>query len=128
MPNHVHFLLRIEGRAKRIKFMHSFKVYSSAEVRQFLLMENPANAQRLSYRYRAQTYKVWEDGYASERVYDAETCLQYLQLMHANPGKEKWSLVGDPVLYPFSSAAYYASGEQGIPEVSDYRNYFRKHN
>lgn len=43
---------------------------------------------------------------------------QKLDYMHANPVSGKWSLVGDPAKYRYSSAGFYVlSAEPAVPLI-----------
>lgn len=124
MPNHVHIVLRIADKERLIRYMHSFKTYSSAAIRQLLLMEDPVHALMLAYHKKRQKYKVWEDGYHYKEVITAGFLQQKLEYIHQNPLQEKWKLAVRPEDYRFSSAGYYYTGRQGVMEVVHYTRFF----
>ena len=47
---------------------------------------------------------------------------QKLNYIHNNPCKGKWNLANNIVEYVHSSAKYYLTGEQGIYEVTHYKD------
>lgn len=124
MPNHLHVLLCIRNKEALSRYMHCFKTYSSAAIRQLLIMEDPVNALLLAYHRKRQRYKVWEDGFSVLETGSGSLARQMLDRMHNNPLQQHWQLAGCAEAYPFSSAGFYANGKKGVMEVVPYGRYF----
>lgn len=109
MPDHVHFLVWLYGKATISDIMRDFKKFTAvrlirqAEVEQredWLAAFKQAGAET----GRSQN-KVWQDCFWDKIVYTEKFLRQKLNYIHRNPVRA--NLVADPAQYPYSSYRNY---------------------
>jgi putative transposase len=125
MPNHVHFIARINEAHTLADAMRTFKSFTALKILNHFHEENDfcmisilRNAAR---GIKSQEHKVWEDGYDARDVVSAEFLLQKAAYIHNNPCQPKWHLARCPENYAWSSARYYLQGEPAIIPIDDLR-------
>jgi len=67
-------------------------------------------------------HKVFETSFDWKWCNSDKMPEQKLNYIHNNPCKGKWNLASNIVEYVHSSAKYYFTGEQGIYEVTHYKD------
>jgi REP element-mobilizing transposase RayT len=115
MHSHLHLFSRADGELTLAEIMRDFKKFTSKKIVQTLCDEPESRREWMldlfskpcEHLKRAQTYKVWQDGYHAEEVYSNKWIKEKIEYIHQNPVVEK--LVGKPEDYWFSSARNYAS-------------------
>ena len=101
MPEHVHLLITEPGIGNPSKTLQVLKQRVSRTIHANLWNGNHSAEQHFWQR-RFYDFNVWTGGKLTEK----------LVYMHMNPVKRK--LVLNPKDWPWSSWAYYATGEQGL--------------
>lgn len=129
MPNHVHTLLAfrntqgqsinaIIGTGKRFMAYEIVKRLNEQKNDEMLtLLTSYVNA---TERKRGKLHEVFEPLFDWKECLSATFIEQKLEYMHKNPCSGAWELASQPEEYIHSSAGYYASGEQGIYQVTNY--------
>ena len=119
MPNHVHLLLLVPAGISINKVLAEGKRFMAYEIRKRLvagghedLLTIMADGLRDGDADRGQNYRVFETSSDIKECWSENFLHQKLEYMHANPVSGKWSLVDDPVKYPYSSAAFYELGAE----------------
>lgn len=108
MPNHVHFIWRINKMNGKESPKSSFLKYTSHLLLKKLKIEGKA----WMYQTKAKnkSHEVWQRDSLAVELYSRKVALQKLAYIHDNPVRGKWSLATDVIHYPYSSAQYYETG------------------
>jgi len=127
MPNHVHLMVKFLSPYNLSDVMRDFKKYTSKQVVQHCIAENP---RELLFYIKAageadakSQYKVWEDGYDARDVFSISFCEQKLDYIHHNPCQPHWGLVDKPEDYLWSSACFYLEDRAAIIQIDDLREF-----
>ncbi|MGB3524606.1 MAG: hypothetical protein WBB32_01435 [Flavobacteriales bacterium] len=121
MPNHLHFLIRMnEGRSIN-KLLAEGKRFMAYEIRKRLndgghqdLLEVMRAGVRNGDAKHGQRYRVFETSSDIKDCWSEKFLLQKLDYIHNNPVRGKWSLAEDPAKYPHSSAGFYMVGSEPV--------------
>ncbi len=129
MPNHLHFLLFVTdkspnlnsliGNGKRFLAYEFIKLLTAQKQKDIL--QRLADTVSEKEKARGKKHRVFEPSF------DWKICLldkfiwQKLDYIHFNPIRGKWNLAENLIDYQHSSAKFYATGEQGVCFVTDYR-------
>jgi len=65
-------------------------------------------------------HEVWELSFDWKECIGKEFTYQKLDYMHTNPCAGKWMLSKTAVDYPYSSAKFYTTGEQGVYTITNF--------
>ena len=79
-----------------------------------------ANAVSNSGKKSGKKHLVWEKSFDWKECNSKKFINQKLDYMHSNPCQGKWTLSNSPIEYRHSSAGFYASGNQGVFNVTNY--------
>lgn len=126
MPNHIHLILFFKDKNELSNWMRDLKKYTAVMIRKELEnlgMSNLVEAIRVDGP-KKQVFKIWEERFDDLYLESTNILEVKLEYIHLNPLQERWNLVTRPENYHYSSASFYETGQQGILEVVDYRNYF----
>jgi hypothetical protein len=66
-------------------------------------------------------YQVWERNSLSIDLFTEEIFLQKLNYIHNNPMQPKWNLATLPEDYYYSSACFYATGQDEFDIITHYK-------
>ena len=116
MPNHLHLLVTMGQTGNVSQFMGRLKERSAKQIidwcqehdERTLLEIFSASARRYRHDHR---YQVWQARFDDVVIATPEMFTTKLHYIHNNPVQEGWSLCSVPEEYQFSSARYYARGE-----------------
>lgn len=128
MPNHIHALIAFRNTGKSINtIIGNGKRFMAYEIVKRLVdrqdtrtIELLQSAVKATDRKRNKKHEVWEDSFDWKECISNEFIEQKLNYIHENPCRGKWQLAEDPASYPYSSALFYLTGEQGLYEVFNY--------
>jgi putative transposase len=115
MPEHVHLLLSEPRKGTLAKLMQVLKQRVSHAMRR---KRRRGLSGQLSLAFSASSAglrRFWQRRYYDFNVYSAQKIREKLDYIHTNPVKRK--LVMHPKDWPWSSWAFYATGEQGVVKV-----------
>ena len=128
MPNHLHVVIGFRKTSQSINTIigngKRFMAYKIVE--RLKAKDDTALLRRLSRHVETRRkennkkHDVWELSFDWKKCESEEFILQKLDYFYMNQYKGKWNLCASPVDYEHSSAKYYATGEQGIYEVTGY--------
>ena len=105
MVNHIHFVIYFETESRLSDYMRDFKKYTSLQIREYLQENYPEKLNGMSYEYRKQKFKLWEDRFDEVHLYTRKVCEIKIDYIHNNPVEA--GLVTRPENYKYSSAAFY---------------------
>ena len=128
MPNHIHAILSFRDVGKSINTIigngKRFMAYEiinrlkqNGETDLLALLSKNVEQRR---KQNNKQHEVWELSFDWKYCRTRDFILQKLNYIHANPCVKKWQLCNSPIEYLHSSAKYYANGEHGIYEVSNF--------
>lgn len=110
MTNHIHLLLQSDNI---IKFIQSFKSYTTKEVKQLLLEDN--RKYLLEFIERTHQGKIWRGNNWPVSIYSRSFFYQKLNYIHNNPVKK--GIVELPEYYAYSSARNYLCHDDSVIQV-----------
>ena len=120
MPNHIHFILKMNSLNGKEKPVGSFLKYTSHEI-----LKNMKEANNELNIFEVNTnrkkYEIWQENPLAIELYSTDVIYQKLDYIHNNPVKEKWSLSPTPKEYLYSSANYYINGIKDFEFLNDIR-------
>jgi REP element-mobilizing transposase RayT len=143
MPSHLHYMVHLTGDDYGISDMQrDFKRHTARQIIEGLesSIEKPASpalpifdaagfrresAKELLTHFREagrianQTYRIWLPDDEPEMVFTQKFFEQKLSYIHANPVEAKISSAMEK--YPYSSAAFYATGKEGLIQITPTR-------
>lgn len=108
MPNHVHFIWRMNALNGKEKPFGSFLKFTAHKFKRDLPFRELAQ-----YEVKApnKRYEFWQKNPLAIELYSPEVAYQKLEYIHNNPVSKKWILCKEPSDYPFSSAGFYELGD-----------------
>ncbi len=107
MPNHVHFIWRINEMNGKETPQGSFLKYTAHAFKMKLLDENPTALDFYKVDSHNKKYEFWQTQPMAIRLYSPNVAYQKLDYLHRNPATDHWKLVDDYCNYVFSSARFY---------------------
>ncbi|MDP2387272.1 MAG: transposase [Bacteroidota bacterium] len=110
MPNHIHLLWQIEKEHELKNVQRDFLKYTAQQIKFNLIDTGNKILADLVVYSKDRKAQIWERNGLSFMLNNPETIKQKLNYIHNNPIKEKWSLAEVPEKYHYSSAAFYATG------------------
>ena len=112
MPNHVHFIWRVNAMNGKESPRSSFLKHTAHRFKKLLSTD-----ELRSYRVQAanKEYEFWQRDPLAIELYTPEVAYQKLDYIHTNPLAKDWNLVEDTCDYKYSSARFY---EEGDPSFS----------
>lgn len=119
MPNHLHFIWRVNAPDGKESPQGSLLKYTAHIFQQKLRQEDPGRL--AAYRLEAANkhYEFWQRDSLAIPLYTPRVAVQKLNYLHHNPLAEHWQLVKDPCDYKYSSARYYERNEKDYPFLKD---------
>ena len=128
MPNHVHFLLHYTGVQSLNTLIGNGKRFAAYELVNRLknnseneLLTLLATSVTSKDKNKGQKHMVWNESFDVKECRTEVFIEQKLHYMHNNPLSGKWTLCGQSIDYPHSSARFYFNGTEGNFPVTDYR-------
>ncbi len=130
MPNHVHALLAFRntqgcsinsmvGTGKRFmayEFVKRLKGQNQDEI-----LKQLSSFVRATDRKRGKLHEVFEPSFDWKNCEGENFIEQKLNYIHENPCKGIWDLAKQSEDYEHSSAKFYITGQQGVYEVTSYK-------
>ena len=119
MPNHVHFIWRINEKNGKEAAHSSFLKFTAHEFRKALLKDDSATIDKFRVKANNKEHEFWQRDSLAIPLYTKKVAIQKLEYVHANPLAGHWNLASDPCEYWYSSARYY---DLGIKDFSFLRD------
>jgi putative transposase len=123
MPNHIHLIWEILQYNGKESPVASLMKHTSHEFQSQLRQRHPEALNDYIVDWTSRQYNFWQPKPDWFLLYKEETIRQKLDYVHFNPMRGKWSLVGDPSDYLYSSARFYEKGVRDFSFLYDYRDW-----
>jgi len=107
MPNHVHFIWRINENNGKETTLGSFMKFTAHEFLKKLRNKNPKELVKYKVAANNKQHEFWQRDSLAVPLFTENVALQKLEYIHNNPIIEKWSLAKEPADYKYSTALYY---------------------
>jgi len=107
MPNHVHFIWRINENKGKETTLGSFMKFTAHEFLKKLRNKNPKELVKYKVAANNKQHEFWQRDSLAVPLFTENVALQKLEYIHNNPIIEKWSLAKEPADYKYSTALYY---------------------
>ena len=120
MPNHVHLLWKIEANFQRKDVQGTLFSFTGHQFKKYLQLHNPLLLQKHYVNDADRSYQFWEREPLVKECRKDKFFMQKINYIHNNPCQPKWSLADLPENYLWSSAAFYESGNNDFPWLSNY--------
>lgn len=122
MPSHLH-LITFDSEFNNERLHQTLDHFRSFTAHQ--IIKELINSHSQSFLKSLSTekeinrnYRVWTSGYHPVGLTSEDFLNQKFAYIHNNPVNS--GLVSDPVLFPFSSASYWETGEKGVLPIHHY--------
>ncbi len=119
MPNHVHFIWRINENNGKETTIGSFMKFTAHEFLKKLKNENPEELVKYKVIANNKQHEFWQRDTLAVPLFTEKVALQKLDYIHNNPIVEKWSLAKEPSDYKYSTAIFYENKVKNYPFVKD---------
>src|SRR5215217_4127446 len=106
MPNHMHLIWEFLQNNGKESPAASLMKYTAHEFQTTLREKNPLVLKEYMVDWSSRRYNFWHPKPDWFLLYKQKTIEQKLKYIHLNPMRGKWSLVSDPIDYPYSSAMF----------------------
>jgi REP element-mobilizing transposase RayT len=110
MPNHIHLIWELLNMNGKELPHSSFMKFTSHKILYDLKFDNPEFLNQFKSDLNTRDYQFWQGDSLAIELYTPDVIFQKLNYIHNNPVQGKWMLANSPTEYPYSSAAYYATG------------------
>ena len=106
MPNHIHFIWRINKMNGKETVQASFLKYTAHQFKK-LLANDAVELPQYAIHAINKRYEFWQRDSLAIELYTGGVMLQKLNYIHMNPLATHWQLAKDPNEYYWSSAKFY---------------------
>jgi putative transposase len=124
MPNHIHFIWRVNEPNGKESPQGSFLKYTAHTFKKMLRKEGGGKLASYAVDADNKKYEFWQRDSLAIPLFTKKVAIQKLKYMHFNPLAEHWQLVKDPCDYKYSSARYYELNEKNFLFLKDLWNEF----
>ncbi len=119
MPNHLHFIWRINELNGKESPQGSFLKYTAHLFKKKLLIEDREELERYRVNSSRKHFEFWQRDPLAIPIFTRKVALQKLNYLHRNPLAGHWQLVKHPCDYKYSSARYYERNEKEFTFLED---------
>lgn len=119
MPNHIHFIWRINEPNGKESPHGSFLKFTAHQFQKMLQRESPVLLNNFSIEAANKKYEFWKTDSLAIPLFTKKVAVQKLKYIHNNPLADHWQLVKNPCDYKYSSARYYELNEKNFPFLND---------
>ncbi len=124
MPNHLHFIWRLNKLNGKQSPHHSFLKHTAQAFKHKLTCENPARLLPFMVNTANKKYQFWKRDSLAIRLYNRQIAYQKLDYLHNNPLAGRWQLAADACSYNYSSAPFYEQNKNRFSFLKDLRGEF----
>lgn len=121
MPNHIHLIWRINELNGKETAHGSFMKHTAHQFKKMLVHEDRNRLEAFKVSAMNKQYEFWQRDSLAIQLFSRDVAFQKLDYIHNNPLAEHWKLATNPSEYWFSSAAYYAGGNNPFSFLKDLR-------
>ena len=118
MPNHIHVIWQVSDGYKPEQVQQSFLKYTAQQIKFDLQKNDPELLQQFMVDAADREYQFWERNAHSINLFTDKVFEQKFNYIHDNPIQEKWRLAVNPEDYRWSTARFYAGGENEFEFVT----------
>lgn len=119
MPNHLHFIWRVNELNGKESPQGSFLKFTAHEFKKMMRNDKDVKLADYSVNSDNKEYEFWKRDSLAIPLFTKAVAVQKLKYIHANPLAEHWQLVKDSCDYKYSSARYYELDEKNFPFLKD---------
>jgi REP element-mobilizing transposase RayT len=119
MPNHVHFIWRINENNSKESTIGSFMKFTAHEFLKKLRNENPDELNKYRVFANNKLHEFWQRDALAIPLFTTKVVLQKLDYIHNNPIVEKWNLANEPQDYKYSTALFYENDIKNYTFIKD---------
>lgn len=119
MPNHIHFIWRVNELNGKESPQGSFLKYTAHTFKKMLRKEGSGKLTAYAVDADNKKYEFWQRDSLAIPLFTKKVAVQKLKYIHFNPLAEHWQLVKHPCDYKYSSARYYELDEKNFPFLKD---------
>ncbi len=128
MPNHVHFIIILNGKGKTPnKVMSSVKRFLAYDIVHALqrkgkieLLDILAKGVTPHEKLKGKIHAVFQPSFDCKECRTVKFVKQKLDYIHKNPCSKKWNLSPTPESYHYSSAGYYYDERKNRIDIRNY--------
>lgn len=124
MPNHVHFIWRINKMNGKETPQGSFLKFTAHEFRKKLINTDINKLSDYSVDASNKKHEFWQRDSLAIHLYTPQVLYQKMKYIHNNPLAERWNLAQEPTEYKYSSAKFYEKGICEFDFLKDIRDEF----
>ncbi|MFT6036262.1 MAG: putative transposase [Marivirga sp.] len=124
MPNHVHFIWRINEQNGKETTVGSFLKYTAHEFKKLLSVEGKRRLEEYAVEATNKSFEFWRRDSLAIELISSEVAYQKLEYIHNNPCTKHWQLVVQPFDYKYATARFYEEGVGEFDFVKDLRDEF----
>jgi REP element-mobilizing transposase RayT len=120
MDNHFHAVMQHDDLTN---IMKSIKGFTAKEIIKTLKNDkkdwllNQLGYYKLKHKTKSE-YQVWQESFHPQQIISDKMLRQKVEYIHFNPVKRGY--VTRPEYWKYSSAAYYATGEEGVIKLDKF--------
>ncbi len=122
MPNHIHLIWRVNELNGKETPQGSFLKYTAHEFKKILKEENGLSSFYVNASNKR--YEFWQRDPLAIHLFSSEVAFQKMDYIHNNPCQDRWNLVEEPHLYPYSSDSFYHLQDKKYEFLKDLRDEF----
>ena len=124
MPNHIHLVWKMLAKNGKEMPHASFNKFTAHQFQKGLRQSEPYKLEMFKVNEPERSYRFWQRDALAVLMDSREKVEQKIDYIHLNPLQKRWSLVECPEDYPWSSAAFYATGEDRFGLLTHYLDEF----
>ena len=116
MPNHLHFVWKINGLNGKESPQGSLLKFTAHKFKKILSASDSGILKDYAVQSNEKSYEFWQRDSLAIPLFSRPVILQKITYIHHNPVAKNWRLATSPEAYRFSSASFYenAIDEFGI--------------
>ena len=119
MPNHLHFIWRVNEPNGKESPQGSFLKYTAHTFQKMLRKEGEGKLNDYRIDAADKKHEFWQSDSLAIPLFTKKVAVQKLKYIHANPLAEHWQLAKNPCDYKYSSAQYYELDKKNFPFLKD---------
>ena len=119
MPNHLHFIWRVNEPNGKESPQGSFLKYTAHTFQKMLRKEGEGKLNDYRIDAADKKHEFWKPDSLAIPLFTQKVAIQKLKYIHVNPLAEHWQLVKDSCDYKYSSAQYYELDKKNFAFLKD---------
>lgn len=120
MPNHFHWIWQLRGEQSLSRVQLRLMKFVAQNIKFDLIKHHPEVLSHFRVERNDREYQFFKERPLSIPIFTDDVAHQKIRYLHRNPVQGKWQLSPTPEEYAWSSAAYYATGDQRWPFLTHF--------